>query len=146
MSTQKTLKENHSDYRDQLILERYRQQAGTIHQIAREFGVSGLHVSDLIREAQLESQRVKGAETARIVEIEGEVVWAVPTCQLGYRSGTKAICEEIEHLQASQPDSQVLVAICLVPKVEHIHMTELPPEPVAAPVPERMQTAAVSHG
>src|SRR5690625_4463452 len=91
-----TVEKTHSDYRDALILARYRTQTRTIHEIAQEFGVSALHVTGLIREAQLAGQREEAQEMAKHVEDYGDVLWAVPAGQLGYRSGSTALCKQVE--------------------------------------------------
>lgn len=136
-----TVENTHSDYRDALILARYRTQTRTIHEIAQEFGVSALHVTGLIREAQLAGQREEAQEMAKHVEDYGDVLWAVPAGQLGYRSGSSALCKQVEAARAEHPDAHVLVAVCIAPKVERITVTDLPAEPQ----PERIQAAAVNN-
>lgn len=148
MSTQQTVQAMHNDYRDQMILQRYQASGGArpVRAIATEFGVSQLHVIELVREAQLADEREEAQDVAHQVTLDGEVLWAVPAKQLAYRTGCQALCAQVAEAEEDHPEKQVLLAVCIAPAVEHIHITELPAERVTAPVPERMQAAAVSHG
>src|SRR5690625_5937258 len=90
---------------------------------------------------QLAGQREEAQEMAKHVEDYGDVLWAVPAGQLGYRSGSTALCKQVEAARAEHPDAHVLVAVCIAPKVERITVTDLPAEPQ----PERIQAAAVNN-
>src|SRR5690625_7961588 len=108
-----TVEKTHSDYRDALILARYRTQTRTIHEIAQEFGVSALHVTGLIREAQLAGQREDAEGMAKHDDVYGEVLWAVLAGRRGYRSGSTALCRQVAAARAAHRAAHVLVAVFL---------------------------------
>lgn len=144
MSTQAQVQTMHNDYRDQLILQRYQASGGDrpVSAVAAEFGVSQLHVIELVREAQLAAQREDAQDTAHQITLDGEVLWAVPARHIAYRTGCQALCAQVREAEEDHPDQQVLLAVCIAPTVEHIRITQLPVEPQ----PERLQTAAVTGG
>lgn len=101
--------------RDAAILSGFR-NVGDADRLAKEHGVSKLHIMQLIHRHNIAQEVSRASEYAQAVMRAGEAVFALPANILKTCAGTDAIVNALESaIKAQARDMGVVIAIAVIP-------------------------------